>query len=244
MVKGRPCVVFNGMCAFVCMSVVPLSSSVACDTNIIESLVDDCAGVGGDVTDSVNAAPVQFTSDVSSNGPNPCGVQSVPATSVPETVVRSSSSSATCKDCTVVPELPSGFRNLGNACLMNAVIQLLRSSPAIAACIRSHFHEHCFTDCTSCSIGRAFEGSHTALYRHISCAKGVVPGYRRGDQFDAHEFLLCLITQIEQDSSYMLSMFGSQTVHRPDIGIVCAYTNASDWCRSEPTADCQWYGNM
>jgi len=32
---------------------------------------------------------------------------------------------------------------------------------------------------------------------------GVVPGYRRGDQFDAHEFLLCLLTQIEHDSRFV-----------------------------------------
>jgi len=79
-------------CVCLCFSVVPLSSSVACDTNIIESLVDDSAGIGGDATDSVNAAPVLFTTDVNSNGPNPCGVQSVPVT-----VVRSSSTSAACK---------------------------------------------------------------------------------------------------------------------------------------------------
>ena len=79
-------------CVCLCLSVVPLSSSVACDTNIIESLVDDSAGIGGDVTDSVDAAPVLFTIDVNSNGPNPCGVQSVPVT-----VVRSSSTSAACK---------------------------------------------------------------------------------------------------------------------------------------------------
>jgi len=87
--------------ACVCVFAVPLSSSAACATNIIESMVDDSVGVGGDVTDSVDAASVQFTSDVNSNGRNPCGVQSVPATSVPETVVRSSSTSAACKVCSL-----------------------------------------------------------------------------------------------------------------------------------------------
>jgi len=102
MVKGRAGgVVFNGMCVFVCMSVVPLSSSVACDANIIDSVVDDSAGVGGDVTDSFDAVAVQSTSDVNSNGPNPSGVQSVLATSVPETVARSSSTSAAFKVCSL-----------------------------------------------------------------------------------------------------------------------------------------------
>ena len=41
----------------------------------------------------------------------------------------------------------------------------------------------------------------------VNVITGVVPGYRRGDQFDAHEFLLCLITQIEHDSRLVDCLF-------------------------------------
>jgi len=74
----------SSVCLCVRVFVVPLSTSVSCDTNVIQSVVDDhCMVADGDGSHSVDAARVQLTTDINGNGPDLCDIHSVPATSAP-----------------------------------------------------------------------------------------------------------------------------------------------------------------
>jgi len=67
-------------------------------------------------------------------------------------------------------------------CTRRTYVLVTHYTSTPVTCIIEVQAEHCTgvllcllcLDCTSCCIGRAFEGSHTALYQHISCAKGYI----------------------------------------------------------------------